>query len=105
VDEEVTEYPGEIVKEELWRNIRGNELSDYPHKIATKIIDALTAAGYTIETDWDALQHQIVASIRADLLLGAYTPGFTIGDYFVNGVKDSVAIGIAAYLEKETSDD
>lgn len=54
------------------------------------------------KVDWDAVQDQIVASIRADLLIGDYTPGFSIGDYFVNGVKDSVAQGIRAYREKST---
>jgi hypothetical protein len=52
------------------------------------------------EPDWVAVQEQIVASIRADLLIGDYTPGFLIGDYFVNGVKDSVAVGIQAYRDK-----
>lgn len=41
-------YPGEVIKEELWRNIQGNELSDYPHKVADKIMAALTAAGFAV---------------------------------------------------------
>jgi hypothetical protein len=49
------------------------------------------------QVDWTALQEQIVASIRADILIGDYTPGWTLGDYFVNGVKESVAVGIQAY--------
>jgi hypothetical protein len=56
------------------------------------------------EIDWDALQEQIVASIRADLLIGDYTPDFTIGGYFTNGVKDSVAMGIQAYRARAAED-
>jgi hypothetical protein len=50
--------------------------------------------------DWDLLQQHIVASIRADLLIGDMTPGFTIGEYFVTGVKHSVTEGIKAYQQK-----
>lgn len=39
-------HPAEVIKEELWRNIDGNGLADYPHNIADKILAALTAAGY-----------------------------------------------------------
>lgn len=53
--------------------------------------------------DWEAVQEHVVASIRADLLIGDYTPGFTVGKYFLNGVKDSVHAGIQAYLEKQAS--
>jgi hypothetical protein len=41
-------YPGEIIKEELWRNIDGNELGDKPHKVADKIMAALNEAGYEV---------------------------------------------------------
>ena len=42
------EPPAEVIKEELWRNIEGNQLSDYPNNVADKILAALTAAGYVV---------------------------------------------------------
>lgn len=41
-------YPAEVIKQELWRNIEGNELSDYPANVADKIMAALTAAGFAV---------------------------------------------------------
>ncbi|OHT98277.1 hypothetical protein BKG71_19355 [Mycobacteroides chelonae] len=41
-------YPGEVIKEELWRNIEGNELSDKPHRVADKILEALESHGYAV---------------------------------------------------------
>jgi hypothetical protein len=40
--------PGEVIKEELWRNIAGNELSDYPNNVADKIMVALNKAGFVV---------------------------------------------------------
>ena len=50
--------------------------------------------------DWDAVQERIVASIRADLLIGQHTPDFSLSEYFLTGVKDSVAEGVRVYVER-----
>jgi hypothetical protein len=46
----VSDYPAEVIKEELWRNIdrQTSQLSDKPANVADKIVAALTAAGYSI---------------------------------------------------------
>lgn len=44
------DFPGEVIKEELWRNIERvtSQLSDYPNNVADKIIAALATAGFAV---------------------------------------------------------
>jgi hypothetical protein len=49
----MADYPAEVIKEELWRNVVGNALSDYPHNIADKIIAALSDAGFAVVHKWN----------------------------------------------------
>jgi hypothetical protein len=46
----MSDYPAEVIKEELWRNIdrQTSQLSDYPNNVADKIMAALAEAGYQV---------------------------------------------------------
>lgn len=46
----MTDYPAEVIKEELWRNIdrTTSQLSDYPNNVADKIVYKLNEAGFEI---------------------------------------------------------